>query len=183
VTTPTPSRVISSTLRRLLKQVSRCSKALLAERASSPPAQRLDRSHRLVLGPPRGIVELVHLPIRDVEQLAVHSTQPGWHVKRQHPLFRESRNDLQRGDGARSAEPGGARTRLRWWLRQTLTSRPRPLASRGRSRSACVGRRRCHLGAPGRSRTRNLTGRNRLLYPVELQGRRGKRSEGTRAHW
>ncbi len=25
--------------------------------------------------------------------------------------------------------------------------------------------------APGRSRTRNLTGRNRLLYPVELQGR------------
>gem|GEM_PF-2918363 len=27
-------------------------------------------------------------------------------------------------------------------------------------------------GAPGRSRTRSLTGRNRLLYPVELQGLR-----------
>ncbi len=27
------------------------------------------------------------------------------------------------------------------------------------------------VSAPGRSRTRNLTGRNRLLYPVELQGR------------
>ena len=27
-------------------------------------------------------------------------------------------------------------------------------------------------GAPGRSRTRNLMGRNHLLYPVELQGRR-----------
>ena len=26
-------------------------------------------------------------------------------------------------------------------------------------------------GAPGRSRTRNLMGRNHLLYPVELQGR------------
>jgi len=26
------------------------------------------------------------------------------------------------------------------------------------------------VGTPGRSRTRNLTGRNRLLYPVELQG-------------
>ena|ERR1019366_9387685 len=26
------------------------------------------------------------------------------------------------------------------------------------------------VSAPGRSRTRNLTGRNRLLYPVELQG-------------
>ena len=25
-------------------------------------------------------------------------------------------------------------------------------------------------GAPGRSRTRNLMGRNHLLYPVELQG-------------
>ncbi len=26
------------------------------------------------------------------------------------------------------------------------------------------------FGAPGRSRTRNLMGRNHLLYPVELQG-------------
>ena len=32
--------------------------------------------------------------------------------------------------------------------------------------------------APGRSRTRNLTGRNRLLYPVELQGRLVKRTGG-----
>ena len=30
---------------------------------------------------------------------------------------------------------------------------------------------RTSYSAPGRSRTRNLTGRNRLLYPVELQGR------------
>jgi hypothetical protein len=32
-------------------------------------------------------------------------------------------------------------------------------------------------GAPGRSRTRNLTGRNRLLYPVELQGLFDNRTE------
>ena len=45
------------------------------------------------------------------------------------------------------------------------------------------------VSAPGRSRTRNLTGRNRLLYPVELQGRppsvvngfRAARSRGSRA--
>jgi predicted transcriptional regulator of viral defense system len=29
---------------------------------------------------------------------------------------------------------------------------------------------RIFICTPGRSRTRNLTGRNRLLYPVELQG-------------
>ncbi len=36
--------------------------------------------------------------------------------------------------------------------------------------------------APGRSRTRNLTGRNRLLCPVELQGRTRNRSERGPAH-
>src|ERR1700689_4249715 len=39
------------------------------------------------------------------------------------------------------------------------------------------------LGAPGRSRTRNLTGRNRLLYPVELQGRTVKRTERLGDSW
>src|SRR5690606_27976981 len=29
----------------------------------------------------------------------------------------------------------------------------------------------CECGAPGESRTPNLAGRNRLLYPVELRGR------------
>ncbi len=38
-------------------------------------------------------------------------------------------------------------------------------------------------GAPGRSRTRNLTGRNRLLYPVELQGREIKSSERLGELW
>src|ERR1019366_5067809 len=37
--------------------------------------------------------------------------------------------------------------------------------------------------APGRSRTRNLTGRNRLLYPVELQGRNKYRSEPRPLHF
>ena len=36
---------------------------------------------------------------------------------------------------------------------------------------ACLRSRRFSLRAPGRSRTRNLMGRNHLLYPVELQGR------------
>ncbi len=46
-----------------------------------------------------------------------------------------------------------------------------PLQSHGPATSSAGLCEPASLRAPGRSRTRNLMGRNHLLYPVELQGR------------
>ena len=65
------------------------------------------------------------------------------------------------GSRFRSSRASGTRT-------ARLEAAPLP-RERGRFDSTEM-----NTGAPGRSRTRNLTGRNRLLYPVELQGRADK---------
>ena len=51
------------------------------------------------------------------------------------------------------------------WLDIDRDSCPKPQDGSGPQASDLI------FSAPGRSRTRNLMGRNHLLYPVELQGR------------
>src|ERR1700689_808846 len=65
----------------------------------------------------------------------------------------------------RLRQPVRAHVRVHSW------SKYRSQLERGGFRINDEGRIKCILFCtPGRSRTRNLTGRNRLLYPVELQG-------------
>ncbi len=80
-----------------------------------------------------------------------------------------------------------SRTQLR--LRCEQSSRAEPVSIDASTRTqAGSGRRIPRLiprslalatGAPGRSRTRNLVGRNHPLYPVELQGRK----QGSKNRW